>query len=72
MDGCAAQLDRRDGIKGADGRLEGLEVAVLVGEDTEATRVYAKADAGVHVLLGGLEPGIPLSLFDNRVSEGGA
>ena len=51
MDGGAADLDGDDGVEDADGGLEGLEVAILVGEDTEAAGVDAKADTGVHVLL---------------------
>lgn len=62
MDGGAAHLDGDDGVEGADGGLEGLEVAVLVGEDAEVARVDAQTHPGVHVLLGRLEPGVALGL----------
>ena len=65
MDGGAAHLDGDDGVEGADGGLEGLEVAVLVREDTEVARVDAQTYSGVHVLLGRLEPGVTLSLCDS-------
>ena len=62
MDSRAANLDGDDGVEGADGGLEGLEVAVLVREDTEVARVDAQTDSGVDVLLGRLEPGVTLRL----------
>ena len=65
VDRRAADLDGDDGVEGADGGLEGLEVAVLVREDTEVARVDAQTDSGVDVLLGRLEPGVTLSLCDS-------
>ena len=71
MDSRAADLDRDDGIEDAHGGLEGLEVAVLVGEDAELVVGHAEADPGVHVLLRGLEPGIALRLAGPAVSARG-
>ena len=63
VDGCAADLDRDDGVEDAHGGLEGLEVGVVVGEDAEATTTDPETDTGVDVLLGGLEPGVALRLW---------
>ena len=62
VDGGAANLDRDDGVQCAHGSLEGLQMRVLIGEDTEETVVDTKADAGVDVLFRGLEPSITLGL----------
>ncbi len=62
MDGCAAYLDGNNGVEGAYGGLEGLEVAILVWEDTEMTCVDTDTDTSVDVLLRRLEPGISLRL----------
>lgn len=62
MHSCAPDLDGDDGVEDADSGLEGLEVAVLIGEDAEVVVGNAEADAGVNVLLGGLEPCVTLCL----------
>ena len=62
MDGSASELDCHDGVQEADRGLEGLEMRVLVREDTEHPSIDAQADAGVDVLLRGLEPGVALGL----------
>ena len=58
----AADLDGDDGVEDADGGLEGLQVLVLVWEHTEVVVVHSKADAGMDILLRGLEPGVALGL----------
>ena len=40
MDGCAASFHRDDGIEHPDGRLEGLEVLVLVRKDAEVVVIH--------------------------------
>ena len=68
VDGGAAHLDGDDGVEGADCGLEGLEVAVLVRQDAKVASVDAETDSGVEILLGRLEPGVPLCLFTNIIS----
>lgn len=65
MDGGAAGLDGDDRVEGPDGSLEGLQVAVLVREHAEVARVNPETDTDMDVLLGGLEPSVPLGLRDN-------
>ena len=58
----APDFDRHDRVEHPDSRLEGREEVVLVGEDTEVAWLDTQADACMHVLLRGLEPGIALGL----------
>ena len=69
MDSGATSLHRDDGVEDSDGGLEGLEILVLVREDTEMVVVHPQTNARVDVLLRGLEPRIPLSLSHRSVSE---
>lgn len=62
MNSCAAHLDGHNGIEYSYCCFEGYEVAILVREYSEITRVYTKTDAGRDILFGGLEPGITLCL----------
>lgn len=62
MDSCTASLDGYDRIQGADCRLKGLEVVILVGEETELPIVYTQTDTSMNVLLGWFEPSVPLGL----------
>ena len=66
MDSGAASLHRDDGVEDSDGGLEGLEILVLVREDTEMVVVHPQTNARVDVLLRGLEPRIPLCLRECR------
>lgn len=63
MDGRASNLYGNDRVEDTDSGLEGLEIVVLVGENTKTTVVYTETDTGVNVLLGGFEPGISLGLL---------
>lgn len=42
---------------------------VLVGEYTEMTGLNTQADTDCKVLLGGLEPGVALCLFEDMVED---
>ena len=63
MNSGAANFYGHDGVEGPDGRLEGLEVPVLVWENTKMTCVDPKTDTSMYVLLGGFEPRIGLGLL---------
>lgn len=63
MDGGAANFYSHDGVEGPDCGLEGLEVPVLVRENTEMACVNPKTDTSVYVLLRGFEPRIGLGLL---------
>ncbi len=68
MHRCAAYLDRADRVQCADRRLERFQVTVLVGEHAELRCLPVRAgrdtqaDAGMDVLLAGLEPRVALRL----------
>ena len=62
MDGGAANLHGDDGVKDPNGRLERLEVLVLVREHPKVVVVDPKADTRMYVLLRWFKPRIPLSL----------
>lgn len=66
MDSCTASLDGHDRIQGADCRLKGLEVVILVGEKTELSVVYTQTDTSMNVLLRWFEPSVPLCLSDEH------
>ena len=72
MDGGTANLDGNNGVKDPDGRLERLEVLVLVREHAEVPIVHSKADTSVDILLGRLEPRISLGLDERRMVSMGA
>lgn len=61
MDSRAPDLDGHERVEDADGGFKGDEVAILVGEDAELSRLDTKADSSRDVLLGRLEPCVPLS-----------
>lgn len=63
MNGGAANFDSHDGVEGPDGGLEGLEVPVLVWENTKMACVDPKTDTSVYILLRGFEPRIGLGLL---------
>ena len=63
MNGGAANFDSHDGVEGPDGRLKGLEVPILIRENTKMACVDPKTDTSVYVLLRGFEPRIGLSLL---------
>jgi hypothetical protein len=62
VDGSAAHLDCDDGIQDPDSSLKGLQEAVLVREHAVLSRLDTKADAGMDVLRGRLEPSVSLRL----------
>lgn len=62
MNGGTANLDRNHGVQHPHGRLERLQVEVVVREQAEGPRVDTKAYARMDVLLRGLEPCVSLRL----------
>lgn len=66
MNSGAADLYGNDGVESPNGRLERLEILVLVGKDSETPVVDAQTDTGMHVLFRRLKPRVPLRLRRNR------
>ena len=61
MDSRAADLDGHERVEDANGGLEGDEVAILIGKNAKLSRLDTEADSSRDVLLGWLEPCVPLS-----------
>ena len=69
MDRGTSNLDSYHRVELPHSSLEGLEVMILVGEDTETPVVYAQTYTRVYVLLRGLEPSITLGLYSVSVTS---
>lgn len=62
MNSCRAHFDGNKGIQSSYGSLEGCQVGIFIGKNSEVAWLYAQADTCRNVFLSGLKPGVAQGL----------